>query len=383
MRLGDLAQQLQQEVVQPVHQINYARAVPQADEHPCNEQARPHRQAAARRRAETAPAKFAEPHHGLADGDRLEHVFPQPRAQRDVPAPPELAHRAGKEGLTEVFRQRHAEGLCGAQRQIHAAGKFRVELQGVAQRSHHNGRAGILRPVVKYQLDKGVGTVRDDDFFEKAPHHALHTKAQRPVAGGGRVQQRGGGFVPAVEGAFHHMGPEAQEGQHLPVFLRRLNGAAAHIHQIADAHEQEKADAQRLRDGAEAQLRPPGAVLRQPLQGDAQQKGQVLDAHQHQHQPRHAGHQQAPFQRSGLLFQRLAGGRVQRGAHRGAQFLRPAHGKAQQPHHGGNAQQPHDAVIGPAPVEPQAAAQQHTGAVFLGRQRPQGPHQRQKQQQIH
>ena len=177
----------------------------------------PDRHAAAQRRAEPGAAPFAEPHHGFADNDGLEDVFPQPGAQRDVPAAPEIADAAGKEGLAEVFGQRHAEALGGAQHHVHAAGKLGVELQGVEQGTHQHGGAGVFGPVVKDGLDVHVGPVGDDEFFHHAPQDALHAEGEGAVVRPGRVEHGGGDAVPAVKGALHHMGPEAQVEQHLPV----------------------------------------------------------------------------------------------------------------------------------------------------------------------
>ena len=356
--------------------------MPQADEQPGQQQPGPHRQPAARPGPQVHFAPFAEAHHRPADDDGLKHILPQPGAQRDVPPPPELADAAGKKGLAEVFGQFHAEGLRRAEGNVHTARKFGVKLQRVQQHAQQDGQAGILRPIVKNCLYIHISPVRDDDFFEQAPHNALCAEGQRAVIRPGRVQQRRGHSAPAVKGSLDHMGPEAQVAEHLPVPGGGLRRAAVHIHQIADGHKREKADAQRLGQGRKGKLGPPGPVGRQPAGQRVQYKMDIFDAEHHAQQHGHAQNQQRFFEGGGLLFQRLAGGRVQRAAGGGEQAVGPVNGQTQHPHQRRKPQQPDHRKTAAAPVKVQAGRQKHAGAPFFRRGGPDQPDRGQKQQKI-
>ena len=84
-------------------------------------------------------------HAGNRAGQRegIEHVVAHPRAQTDVPAPPEIAEGDGEIRPLEVRRKLYAEELGDARHQINAAGKIRVLLEGVKQHTDDDDRAAV------------------------------------------------------------------------------------------------------------------------------------------------------------------------------------------------------------------------------------------------
>ena len=125
-----LLQDQKQREIQPPHHEIPGRAVPQARQRPDDQDIH--------KLARPAAARSAQ---------RNIHIVAEPRAQRHMPAPPELRNGAGNIGIIEVFREREAENVPQADGHVRIAGKIEENLKRVGQRAHPRHRRGQSRGI--------------------------------------------------------------------------------------------------------------------------------------------------------------------------------------------------------------------------------------------
>ena len=184
-----------------------------------------------------------------AAAQRKVEVAAEPGPQRDVPAAPEFPHRAGKEGIVEVFGHGQAEHFAQAHRHVAVAGKVVVQLHRIGripQQQRRGGQAGGVgaghSAVEQGQL------VGDQRLFGQTQHEPLDAVGEavgvHPALRRGRVQRRRLVAV-AQDGPRADMGEESQ----IEVEPQRValggNLPPGHVHAVADALEGVKAEPQR------------------------------------------------------------------------------------------------------------------------------------------
>ena len=94
-------------------------------------------------------------------------VVPQPGAQGDVPATPELGHRQRTVGPLEVARQPDAQETRGAARQVRVAGEVEVQLEGPRRRDGQERQRAVAVQVHEAVADDGRKLVGDRAFLRR------------------------------------------------------------------------------------------------------------------------------------------------------------------------------------------------------------------------
>ena len=175
LRVKQHSRRRQQSEPQAVQHRVPIESVPDADE-----QKNHHRRRCARHRApcfcaEQPLADFRQPDSSAARHQRVQQIGAEPHAEADVPAPPVIRNACGKEWSAEVLRQVDAQHLRRAANNVNAAGKVRIQHDGVHRRCRQHKPARQFLRRRHEHTHRRHQTVSDDKFLEKAPRHQEHT----------------------------------------------------------------------------------------------------------------------------------------------------------------------------------------------------------------
>ena len=186
-------------------------------------------------------------HAGNRAGQRegIEHVVAHPRAQTDVPAPPEIAEGDGEIRPLEVRRKLYAEELGDARHQINAAGKIRVLLEGVKQHADDDDRAAVGALVAENRFHQRQGTVGDHLFLEPSPEHQQQAALDTVKVEAVRRDELAFELVKARNRSLNQLREEGDEQRELRRVLLRGVFAVVDVDQVAHRLKGIKADAQR------------------------------------------------------------------------------------------------------------------------------------------
>ena len=182
----------------------------------------------------------AAPAHPVA-AQRNVHIFPEEGAQRDVPAPPELADAAGNEGRVEILQEAEAQHAAQADGHVGIAGKIEIQLQEEQCRRQPAGKEGHLRRQGQ-GLQHLPAQVRQQHLFPEAQGEAEEALPQALLR---HLPMRDGLRHVAVadDGAGDELGEQGhiqQQPQGVPLQGRL---APVHVHGIGDDLEGIEGDA--------------------------------------------------------------------------------------------------------------------------------------------
>src|SRR5579859_4528083 len=190
-----------------------------------------------------------------AQGD--EEVIPEPRRQRDVPAPPELQRISGEIGICEVSRQPEPEELRGPHSHVGVSREVTVDLESEADGGRRQRTPGVQPGACKGRVHYLSQSVGDQDFLEKPPQdlaapigrgfqreHALPLELREEIAG-------------SFDGARHQLRKEGYEGQVVDEACRRSDLAAVDVDHVTQGLEGVEADARREQDAERERVQAP------------------------------------------------------------------------------------------------------------------------------
>ena len=144
-------------------------AVPEAQQEPHDEKPDAQRQLLSLLFAEELFPELSKALEGLSPKQGIHEIVPEPVAQGNVPAPPELRIGAREKGLFEIFRKPDAKELSGSQHHIHAAGKIRIKLQAVADSRKDQIASVIDLQIPVDPIDEYRQPLRKHQLFKEAP----------------------------------------------------------------------------------------------------------------------------------------------------------------------------------------------------------------------
>ena len=161
-------------------------------------------------------------------------VFPEPAGEGDVPAPPELRQGGGKIGGLEVYHQIDPHGLGTAPGDVGIAAEVAVNLDGKGGGGQEERAAGVGGGVFIHRIhQEGCETIRNNQFFEKAPGHQLQAVSGAVIGEGPLLPQLGQQAGGLFDWPRHQLGEEGDEqGESSEIPLRRhfppvdVNGVA-------------------------------------------------------------------------------------------------------------------------------------------------------------
>ena len=309
-RFREVFQQNPEEVIHAEEDKVPPCPVPQAVAQPHAEEGHGPRQQRAIVGAQPLSAPGSELLHGLCHGDGVEHIVLKPRAQGDVPPPPELCNVAGEEGPAEVFRQGHPEDLPAAHHQAHGAGKVHVQLDGVAHHRHSDDKSVILRISGEHLPDEEVQPVGHHHLFHQTEEDALHPKQEiLPPDGGHRPQLVGGVAVPA-DGPLHDLGKEAHKQRQAEEVSVRLDLPSVHVKTVGHRLEGVKGDANGHGKGGNVHRQGQAQQLEQMVQVGGKEGGVLHQQQQPQveHHPKGNNPRELPLEPAADGLPLLLGG---------------------------------------------------------------------------
>ena len=228
------------------------------------------------------------PHPGAAQGEV--DVIPEPAPQGDVPALPELGHRAGDIGIVKVLLKAEAEHAPQADGHVGIAGKVKIDLQAVAQRAQPgHGRRELPRPRQgEGPLRRHGEVVGQQDLLGKAQNKALDPllEALRVHAAASDLLRHA---VVAHDGAGDELGEKGDVQPQIQDVALHLSRPPVHVDAVGERLEGEKGNA----DG-QAQ---PHRFHAQPQQGVQVFNGevQILEGEEDPQVQRHGQDQQRLF----------------------------------------------------------------------------------------
>ena len=188
------------------------------------------------------------PFPAAAAAERDIEVVYEPAVERHVPAPPELAHAAGDIRVVEVFRKLEAEEHADADGHVAVAGEIEEDLETVAHRAEpRKPHAELLRREGVYGIGDRRRALGEQELLQKAAHKTA--KARRRHFRRDRVlRELRRGILPADDR------PRDQAGEERKIQEERVRPPAdagwlaVHIHEIGNAVEREKRNAERQRE---------------------------------------------------------------------------------------------------------------------------------------
>ena len=179
-----------------------------------------------------------------AAAERNVEIVAEPRAERDVPAAVELAHRAGSVGEVKVARHGQPQHLPKAHRHERIPGKIEVELQAVARRAEPRERRRKI--AVADALERGPQRreLVGQQHLEAKPDGKALKAEENVVARDRALLERAAPLIVAKDGAHRQLREGEDEGGEVDEIPLRTR-AAVHIDEIARALEEVEAHAER------------------------------------------------------------------------------------------------------------------------------------------
>ena len=208
--------------------------MPDADDEVDDERRQRRGEDLARRAADVRSGPAGEFAEAPGERDGVEHIVAHPRAEGNVPAPPVVGERRGKDRAAEVLRHIDAEQARDAAGNVDAAGKIAVELDAVEQNAARDDCAAVGAVVLDDGVDQHGGPVGDDELFEVAPQAQLDAEFEvAPVeAPLGRQLRRE--LVIAADGPLYHLREEGDEQAVAKGIFLRVRLSAVHVNHVAD-----------------------------------------------------------------------------------------------------------------------------------------------------
>ena len=181
----------------------------------------------------------SQPHPAAAQGDI--HIVPEPGAQGDVPAPPELRETAGHKGIAEVLGKAEAHDPAQADGHVAVAGEVEVHMEhirrGVQPGQQHRFLPALL--IHRHQLIQDVGK---QYLFPQAQHKAAGAQS-RVLHRVGAASQLGGHVGVADDGARHQLGVHSDIRRQVNEVPLGRGVPPVHVDDIAEDLEGIEADA--------------------------------------------------------------------------------------------------------------------------------------------
>ena len=377
-RLQEVACQDQHKVVKTEEDVVPARTVPDAVAQPHGQQRydgldhRPHMA------AELLTGLFTHVLDPLGQRQRIEDVILEPGAQRNVPPAPKFRGGTGEKGLTEVFRQTHAEHFRRTDGHVDTAGEIGIQLQGITDGAQQHRDAAVLCVFGEDQLYQRTEPIRQHHFFEKTPDDALGTERNVVVGQTFTGIQRLRRFGIAADGAFHNGGKKRHIQRQTPQIPVGGDLLFVYIHDVGHRLHGEKGDA----DGHRQLQRGEGEGQRHLGEQNVQiaaDKVEILQKQQHTDLHRHTQPQNPPFFPDGQL---LLGVKILRAPESFQVTVAGVQPQTHVMHTAGGEQQIDDELPAQQEKEHIAGRQQQLPAVLLGQQLIEQHDNRQKYQQI-
>ena len=188
-------------------------------------------------------------------------IVPEPAAERDVPAVPELREGAGDVGIVEVLLEAEAEHRPKADGHVGIAGEIVVELQGVGHTAEPGHGRGDLpgRGEAEARLPGEGEVVGEEDLLAEAAQKAADALL-KALLGDLPLADLGGDAVVADDGARDELREEGDVEPEIEHTALHLGLAAVHVDAVAHGLEGKEGDADGERDLRHSQLRPEQGV---------------------------------------------------------------------------------------------------------------------------
>ena len=178
------------------------------------------------------------------------HIIPEPTAEAHVPATPELCDAGGQIGIIEILQEPETQNPAQADGHVGITGEVKINLQAESKGIYPGEGHGFLTgvPVDFRQQAQLVG---QEHLFAQAQQKPADAMGRIFPGGLPVIQLRGDVRIPD-DGAGDELGEHGNvgtEGNQAPLGRHRT---PVHIHAIAHALEEVKADADRQGQGNEA-----------------------------------------------------------------------------------------------------------------------------------